>query len=422
MAYERKTIYVYENWSDREPRFLGTLYAEQTRGTEHFSFEYAEEYLREKHALIAIDPELMLLPGRQYVAGKPNFGVFSDSAPDRWGRTLMDRKERSRARRAGEKPRRLTESDYLLGLCDKTRMGALRFAAEKGGPFLSDDEEDAIPPWTSLRTLEEAARQFEKDENGLDDRWLNQLLQPGSSLGGARPKATVRDVDGSLWIAKFPSKHDEWNTGAWEKTVHDLAERCGLHVPPSRLETFTRGRSTFLAKRFDREGERRIHFASAMTLLGKTDGASSADGSAYYEMAEYLRAFGSDPKRDLPELWKRVVFNMAVSNTDDHLRNHGFLLERKGWRLSPAYDVNPVPYGDELSLNVAPDDNAIDIDLAIETCDYYGLNRSEAESLADRICCVVRESWEAVAARCGIGRSEIEQMRPAFLASEWQKR
>ena len=178
MAYERKTIYVYENWSDREPRFLGTLYADQTRGTEHFSFEYAEDYLRDKHALIAIDPELMLLPGRQYVAGKPNFGVFSDSAPDRWGRTLMDRKERSRARRAGEKPRRLTESDYLLGLCDKTRMGALRFAAEKGGPFLSDDEEDAIPPWTSLRTLEEAARQFEKDENGLDDRWLNQLLQP----------------------------------------------------------------------------------------------------------------------------------------------------------------------------------------------------------------------------------------------------
>ena len=421
MAYERKTIYVYESWSGPDPRFMGTLYAEQTRGAEHFSFEYAEEYLREERALIAIDPELMLLPGRQYVMRKPNFGVFSDSAPDRWGRTLMDRKERSRARRVGEKPRKLTESDYLLGLCDKTRMGALRFATEKGGPFLSNDEEDAVPPWASLRTLEEASRQFEKDENGLNDQWLNQLLQPGSSLGGARPKATIQAVDGSLWIAKFPSKHDEFNTGAWEKTTHELAERCGLNVPPARLETFTRNGSTFLVKRFDREGERRVHFASAMTLLGKTDGASSTDGSGYYEMAEFLRAGGCNPKEDLLELWKRIVFNMSVSNTDDHLRNHGFLLKGKGWRLSPAYDVNPVPYGNELSLNVSPGDNTIDVDLAIETCDYYGLNRSEAERLAERICCIVRESWEAVAVRYGIGRSEIEEMRPAFLASEWHK-
>ena len=421
MAYERKTIYVYENWSGKDPRPVGILYAEQIRGTEHFSFEYTDDYLKEERALIAIDPELMLLSGRQYVTGKPNFGVFSDSAPDRWGRTLMDRRERFRARRAGEKPRKLTESDYLLGLCDKTRMGALRFSTAEGGPFLSDDEAEAVPPWTSLRSLEEASRQFEKDENALDDRWLNQLLQPGSSLGGARPKATVQDVDGSMWIAKFPSRHDEFNTGAWEKTVHELAVRCGLNVPPSRLETFSKSGSTFLVKRFDRDGERRIHFASAMTMLGKTDGAASSDGSGYYEIAAFLRSCGTSPKNDLLELWKRIVFNMAVSNTDDHLRNHGFLLSGKGWRLSPAYDINPVPYGDALSLNVSPADNSIDIDLAIETCDYYGLSRSEAEDLAERICRTVRDSWEAVAVRYGIGRSEIQQMRPAFLASEWRK-
>ena len=421
MAYERKTIYVYENWSGEQPVFLGTLYADQTRGTEYFSFEYDEGYLKKERALTAIDPDLMLLSGRQYVTGKPNFGVFSDSAPDRWGRTLMDRKERFRARSAGEKPRRLAESDYLLGLCDKTRMGALRFSAVKGGPFLSDDEAQAVPPWTSLRSLEEASRQFEKDENALDDQWLNQLLQPGSSLGGARPKASVQDVDGSLWIAKFPSRHDEFNIGAWEKTVHELAARCGLNVPPSRAETFSKGGSTFLVKRFDRDGERRIHFSSAMTMLGKTDGAASADGSGYYEIADFLRSGGSSPKDDLIELWKRIVFNMAVSNTDDHLRNHGFLLGRRGWRLSPAYDINPVPYGDTLSLNVSPTDNSIDIDLAIETCDYYGLNRAEAELLAGRICQTVRESWEAVAVRYGIGRREIQQMRPAFLASKWKR-
>ena len=300
-------------------------------------------------------------------------------------------------------------------------MGALRFSTAEGGPFLSDDEAEAVPPWTSLRSLEEASRQFEKDENALDDRWLNQLLQPGSSLGGARPKATVQDVDGSMWIAKFPSRHDEFNTGAWEKTVHELAVRCGLNVPPSRLETFSKSGSTFLVKRFDRDGERRIHFASAMTMLGKTDGAASSDGSGYYEIAAFLRSCGTSPKNDLLELWKRIVFNMAVSNTDDHLRNHGFLLSGKGWRLSPAYDINPVPYGDALSLNVSPADNSIDIDLAIETCDYYGLSQREAEDLAERICRTVRDSWEAVAVRYGIGRSEIQQMRPAFLASEWRK-
>ena len=216
-----------------------------------------------------LDPDLALYKGRQYPINKNTFGIFADSSPDRWGRVLMQRREKFLADKEGRKPRKLLDSDYLLGVYDETRMGAIRFRLDDDGPFLSDDKEAAAPPWATLRSLEEASRQFEKDENTLEEKWLRQLIRPGSSLGGARPKATVQAVDGSLWIAKFPSKHDDNNTGAWEKVTHDLARMCGLDVPESRLETFSKLGSTFLVKRFDRDGERRIHFASAMTMLGK---------------------------------------------------------------------------------------------------------------------------------------------------------
>jgi serine/threonine-protein kinase HipA len=281
---------------------------------------------------------------------------------------------------------------------------------------LSDDKETAAPPWATLRALEEASRQFEKDENTMEEKWLKQLIRPGSSLGGARPKATVQAVDGSLWIAKFPSKHDDNNTGAWEKVVHDLARMCGLDVPESRLETFSKLGSTFLVKRFDRDGSRRIHFASAMTMLGKVDGASADDGTSYLELVSFLRSNGASPKKDLVELWKRIVFNMAVSNTDDHLRNHGFILTQTGWRLSPLYDVNPIPYGEYLALNVSEDDSSIDFDLAIETAEYYGISRKEAEKIVKEISATVRENWERIATSYGISRGSIEKMRPAFSA------
>ena len=250
---------------------------------------------------------------------------------------------------------------------------------------------------------------FDKEE-----KWLNQLLRPGSSLGGARPKATVQDPKGDLWIAKFPSKNDEYNTGAWEKVVHDLAKLSGLRVPESRLETFSKLGSTFLVKRFDRDGDRRIHFASAMTMLGKTDGASAEDGVGYLDLVSFLRASGASPKQDLMELWRRVVFNMAVSNTDDHLRNHGFILSAAGWRLSPLYDVNPVPYGDTLALNVSEGDNSISIRLAVETASHYGISKGEAEKMAEEITSVVRGNWEQLALEYGLSRGAIQQMRPAF--------
>ena len=236
-------------------------------------------------------------------------------------------------------------------------MGGLRFKTVESENYLSDDKELATPPWTTLRQLESASLAFEKNDDGMEEKWLKQLVAPGSSLGGARPKASVLAPDGSLWIAKFPSKNDEINVGAWEMVVHDLAVLCQFNVPEAKLENFSKIGSTFLTKRFDRVGNKRIHFVSAMTLLGKNDGANAADGSSYLDIASLIRQNSETPKKDLFELWRRIVFNMAVSNTDDHLRNHGFLMGKEGWRLSPLYDVNPNIYGDTLSLNVDLDSN-----------------------------------------------------------------
>ena len=207
------------------------------------------------------------------------FGIFEDASPDRWGRNLMQRREAILAKKEERKPRTLTAVDYLLGAYDKTRMGAMRFALTEGGPFLSDEKELAAPPWTTLRKLESASIAFEKNDDGQEEKWLKQLIAPGSSLGGARPKASVEAPDGSLWIAKFPSKNDTTNVGAWEMVVHELTVMCGLNVPEAKLETFSALGSTFFSKRFDRDGEKRIHVASAMTLLGKIHGASAVDGS-----------------------------------------------------------------------------------------------------------------------------------------------
>ena len=412
---EEKIIYVYENWSGEIPVLMGKIHVFSARGKEQFSFEYDDSWLTSESANYLLDPDLALYTGRQYVPmNKVLFGIFADSCPDRWGRVLMKRREAIQARKENRKPRALGESDYLLGVSDKTRMGALRFKLREDGDFLSDDTDLAVPPWTALRALEAASLGFEKDESGLEEKWLKQLLAPGSSLGGARPKATVQDTRGNLWIAKFPSKHDEANSGAWEMVVHELAKLCGLNVPEAKLETFSKTGSTFLTKRFDREGDKRIHFASAMTLLGKTDGACGSDGSGYLDLVSFIRQNGAAPERDLKELWKRIVFNMAVSNTDDHLRNHGFILAKAGWRLSPLYDVNPVPYGNTLSLNVSLEDNSISVELAIGVAKYFDMDEKEADRAANEICMTVKENWERLAGRCGLSRSACEYMRPAF--------
>ena len=416
MVSKEKTIFVYDDFSMQNPTLMGILYVNSLKGGESYSFEYDREWLKKTSLKITLDPELMPYSGRQYPFGKTIFGLFSDSSPDRWGRVLMNKRERILAGKEGRKPAKLYDSDYLLGVYDETRLGGIRFKTEPNGAFLSDDKETAAPPWASLRALEEASRNFENEDTALSEKWLNQLIRPGSSLGGARPKATVMDPKEQLWIAKFPSRNDENDSGAWEMVTHDLARICGLHVPEAKLEKFSKLGSTYLVKRFDRILNKRVHFASAMTLLGKTDGASVAEGTSYLDIAAFIKSYGAQPKRDLIELWKRIVFNMAVSNTDDHLRNHAFIFTENGWRLSPLYDVNPVPYGDELSLNVDEADNSINIDLAIETAVRFGLSRTDATNDAKDILVIVRENWEKLATAYGLSRRLIEEMRPAFRA------
>ena len=415
MTDRQKIIYVYADWSDKPPMMIGKLYADGGRGKEFFSFEYDTAWLAESDYSVILDPDLGMYNGRQYTpVDKALFGIFSDSCPDRWGRLLMRRREAILARKENRKPRKLDESDFLLGVYDESRMGALRFSIEEQGPFLSYDKALSTPPWATLRKLENASIAFERDESGLEEKWLNQLLAPGSSLGGARPKATVQAPDGSLWIAKFPSRHDDYNSGAWEMVAHELAKLCGLNVPEARLETLSQNGSTFLVKRFDRNRNQRIHFASAMTLLGKTDGASSADGTSYLDILSFIKSNGARPKDDLLELWKRIVFNMAISNTDDHLRNHAFILTSKGWILSPLYDVNPSIYGDALSLNVSLSDSTIDFGLALETAEYYEISKSTAEHLLLEIKNNVNENWKPIAQKYKLSRNAIEYMSPAF--------
>jgi len=418
MANPERCVYVYDSFSDEKPSLLGRLYVNTLRGGETYSFEFEREWLRKSGLAKQIDPNLMPSVGRQFSEARKLFGFLADAAPDRWGRTLMNRRERILAEKEGRKPRKLYESDYLLGVFDETRMGGIRLKEDPDSAFVSDDKDMSAPPWSTLRTLEAASRNYEKDESGAAEKWLNQLIKPGSSLGGARPKATVVDTNNEFWIAKFPSKHDENDTGAWEMVAHDLAEMCGLNVPAAKLECFSKLGSTYLVKRFDRDGQRRIHFSSAMTMLGKQDGASAADGTSYLDIASFIKSNGVRPKEDLHELWRRIVFNMCISNTDDHLRNHAFLLTKKGWVLSPLFDVNPIPYGDELALNVDELDNRISIELAVQTAYRFGISEQNANLLAKEICGIVRDNWKKLATQYGLSRGKIEQMRPAFRVSE----
>lgn len=412
---DEKKIFVYSDWSDNIPQLLGTLYVNVVRGKELFSFEYDNYWLKTNSEYVALDPDLFMFDGRQYAPPeKTLFGIFSDSCPDRWGRLLMKRREAILAKQEKRKPKVLLESDFLLGVFDQARMGALRFSREKGGPFLSEDKELSTPPWTTLRSLENATFAFENDESGADSKWLKQLLAPGSSLGGARPKATVQAPDGALWIAKFPSKHDEWDSGAWEMVIHELAKLCALNVPEAKLEHFSDNGSTFLVKRFDRNKGKRIHFTSAMTLLGKTDGASGTDGTSYLDIVSFLKSNGAKPKQDLLELWKRIVFSIAVSNTDDHLRNHAFIMTAEGWELSPMYDVNPNIYGDTLSLNITEDDNRLLFEVAIDVANYFDIEAKRAQEIMDEIRTTVEHNWQSVAKNFGLSRRAIQFMEPAF--------
>ena len=284
-----KTIFVFLSLMGEIPSLMGRLYAESPRGRETCAFEFDPGWLRDNGGRGFLDPDLRMVPGRQYApADKELFGLFSDSCPDRWGRQLMRRWEAISADRENRAPRQLAETDYLLGVCDEARMGALRFALRPEGPFLSAGGGDAVPPWAALREMEDASLAFERDGEAPNVLRVKKLLAPGAALGGARPKATVKDARGDLWIAKFPSVRDEHDAGAWEQAVHELAKACGLSVPESRLERFSNSGSTYVVKRFDRNGPGRRHFSSAMALLGQTDGADAEGGVGYPDIADLI--------------------------------------------------------------------------------------------------------------------------------------
>ncbi|MFA6817256.1 MAG: HipA domain-containing protein, partial [Lentisphaeria bacterium] len=406
-----KKIYVYFDIHEN-PQFMGILLVQFIRGKEIASFEFNPSWLT-THPSQLLDPELQFFAGPQY-SQKNNFGLFMDSAPDRWGRKLMQRREIILAKQENRPIRPLQQSDYLLGVYDKTRMGGLRFKLSPDGSFLNDNQTIPTPPWTQLRELENACRHLEKDASMIETKkWLSMLIAPGSSLGGARPKANVCDNQNNLWIAKFPNHNDSNNTSAWEYITMQMAKDIGLNTPEIRLEKFSKYGSTFLVKRFDRQKERRIHFASAMTLLNQTDGANATNNISYLDLAEFIVEHCTNITENLQELWTRMTFSIAVSNTDDHLQNHGFLLTDQGWTLSPVYDINPNPDGYGLSLNISDMDNSLDFHLAEEVAPYFRIDNNQMNTILKKIRTVVSH-YKKYASCCHIPNNEIESMQNAF--------
>jgi serine/threonine-protein kinase HipA len=405
--------FVFADWEDfSEPMLVGVLRSTLIKNKEHFSFSYDKAWLQSEFAQ-KIDPDLNLYSGEQHQVDAKNFRAFLDSCPDRWGRLLMKRREAIVARQEERRAKVLNEIDYLLGVHDLPRLGALRFKRTLEGDFQGNDEKLAAPPMSSLKELEHAAEKVEEGGDTTDPeylKWLYMLMSPGSSLGGARPKASVVDENGQLWIAKFPSSHDDYDIAAWEFVTYKLAVIAGIDMAECRIDKFNSHHHTFLTKRFDRTPESRRHFTSAMTQLGYYDGEYDA---SYLELAEFLTNNGANAKADLEQLWRRIVFNIAVSNIDDHLRNHGFIYQNGGWLLSPAYDINPVTPADGLHLNISDTDNSLNYDLALEVIDFFQLDQAEAEQIKTEVLESVSQ-WRDVATRVGISRSEQQQMEQAF--------
>lgn len=414
MAADRTDIWVYAHWKGmNEPVLIGTLSAHQAKGRKAFSFEYDRSWLNSQ-AQIALDPDISWYSGTQFPAGKENFGVFMDSMPDTWGRKLMQRRAALKSREEGTPQKSLYELDYLLGVHDSTRMGALRFKLDPNGPFLDNDIHAPTPPWAQIRELQHSVEAFEKNgESEADKKWLEVLIAPGSSLGGARPKANILDHDGHPWIAKFPSNNDTIDKAAWEYLTYLIAIEAGVNMAECKLEKVRGPFNTFFTKRFDRENGERIHFSSAMTMTGKNEDLIRDETPSYLDIAEFLQYSGAKIETDLHQLWRRIVFNITISNTDDHLRNHGFILTDKGWRLSPAYDLNPSIDKGGLALNIDMESNALDYELAKSVGDFFQLREKQMDEIIKEVRTSAR-NWRKFATEIGIARAEQELYGPGF--------
>lgn len=414
MAVQKTDIYVYADWQDLEsPILMGVLSAHQAKGRKAFSFSYDKLWLKSGHHH-QLDPNLQLFAGPQFANDKENFGLFLDSMPDTWGRTLMKRREAQLAKIKGEKAKTLYDIDFLLGVYDETRMGALRFKLDSNGDFLDNDTEKATPPWSTVRELQQAVVHYENDtDNEAINKWLQLLIAPGSSLGGARPKANILDEHKHPWIAKFPSKNDTIDKASWEYLAYQLAIKAGINMSECKIEKINGPYHTFFTKRFDREGSNRIHFASAMTMTGNNEETIKNQPASYLDIVEFIQSNGANINENLTQLWRRIIFNIAISNTDDHLRNHGFILTKEGWILSPAYDLNPSIDKDGLALNIDMDNNALDFELAKSVGEYFRLTTNEMDQIIDEVITVVN-NWQELAKQIGISRAEQELMASAF--------
>lgn len=390
-----------------KPALVGRLWARERTGRESSSFAYEPSWLKQKGAF-ALSPTLMLTGGQFQAQGLPN--VFGDTAPDSWGQKLMLRRERARAKKAKTPPRTLFEIDYLAGVDDRTRIGALRFKDTEDGPFLTTTGEP-VPPLINLPRLLSATDRIERDEETEEDLLL--VLAPGTSLGGARPKATIRDGDGRLLIAKFPKRDDDWPIPTWEAVLLKLAEDAGLNVPPWRLEDIA-DKPVLLVTRFDRDAKgNRLPFMSAMTALDATDHGPQR---SYLEIVDAIRQTGSKPDADIEELWKRIVFSILVSNTDDHLRNHAFLHDGKGWRLAPVYDLNPCPVDVKPRVHALAIDEAdatSSLETALDVAELFGIKPDRARALAAQIGAVTA-GWRDAAKSLSLSKAQIDRMETAF--------
>jgi len=414
MALNKTDIFVYAHWIGmQEPALMGILSVHQGKGRKSLSFEYDESWLKGSN-LFLLDPDIVLYSGPQFPGAKENFGIFLDSMPDTWGRTLMKRRAAQLAKESGRLAPVLHDTDFLLGVADTCRMGALRFKLDPDRPFLDDDRHTPVPPWTSVGELQHIASLVESDKDTKElNKWLVMLMAPGSSLGGARPKANIIDKNGQLWIAKFPSKNDTIDKAKWEYLVYRLALAAEINMSESRIENVAGNYYTFFTKRFDRVKGERIHFASAMTMTGNNEEMMRDKRASYLDLSLFIQDHGGNIKEDLTELWRRIVFNIAVSNTDDHLRNHGFIIENGKWRLSPAFDVNPSIDKEELALNIDDTNGTLDFELALNIIEYFRLSNEEAESIISRVRKAI-VSWEKISKQIGIARVEIDLMRSAF--------
>ena len=397
------------------PQLIGELTCDSVRGGETYGFSYDKEWLS-KYGDVLLSEDLQNYPGIQYTRPQRDiFACFSDALPDRWGRTLLNRREQIAASEQKRPVRRLTSFDYLMGIDDTSRMGGFRFAETPGGKFINCEANLRVPPLASVRELMHAAHEIEASEEKHllpSKKWLAQLLHPGTSLGGARPKASVIDEDSMLTVAKFPSRKDDYDVGLWEHFCHVMGRKAGIVVADTRT-IMGEDYHILLSKRFDRnDGGKRIHFASALTLLGLTDGDNASTGYGYPDIVDFIIQHGSNVEQNLEELYRRVAFYIIVGNSDDHFRNHGFLLTRKGWELSPAYDINPTLY-DNQSLLINRTTSESDLNILLASAGDYMLSTEKAKTIIDKVKSAMK-SWRNEARRLGLPQRDIDMFASRF--------